>query len=84
MGSKTLGCFPTRRRCWWQGGKRSLKKERSPSKASSGTAESTPPASPPSSPTSPTADPQSGLAYFSGKARLSFRHQLDSEREATS
>lgn len=33
--------------------------------------------------TSSEGDPQSGRAYFSGKARVSFRHQLDSERDST-
>ncbi|XP_070585332.1 uncharacterized protein C17orf114 homolog isoform X2 [Erythrolamprus reginae] len=34
--------------------------------------------------TSSDGDPQSARAYFSGKARVSFRHELDSERDSTS
>nr|XP_034991802.1 uncharacterized protein LOC118095040 isoform X2 [Zootoca vivipara] len=86
MGSKFRSCFPRGRRS-----RRHSKKEKEPpaaAAASSSSSSDTPEAaasrtrSTPS--TSSETDSQSGRAYFSGKARVSFRHQLDSEREATS
>ncbi|XP_063157900.1 uncharacterized protein C17orf114 homolog [Candoia aspera] len=83
MGSKFRSCFPRVRR----GGSRRAGKAGpgEPPEAASpdgpesaaGRARSTPS-------TSSEGDPQSGRAYFSGKARVSFRHQLDSERDSTS
>ncbi|XP_070585333.1 uncharacterized protein C17orf114 homolog isoform X3 [Erythrolamprus reginae] len=77
-------CFPRARRGW---------RRRRPGQASQG---ETPEAAsrdgpdaatgrPRSTPsTSSDGDPQSARAYFSGKARVSFRHELDSERDSTS
>ncbi|XP_058037384.1 uncharacterized protein C17orf114 homolog isoform X2 [Ahaetulla prasina] len=82
MGSKLPSCFPRARR----GRSRRASKagQGEPPEASTdgpdvaaGRARSTPS-------TSSEGDPQSGRAYFSGKARVSFRHQLDSERHSTS
>ncbi|KAJ6654915.1 hypothetical protein lerEdw1_006386 [Lerista edwardsae] len=60
-------------------------RERDVRAAPSKVPEATPPPHTEAAPaTSSEADPQGGRAYFSGKARVSFRHQLDAEREATS
>ncbi|XP_070810811.1 uncharacterized protein C17orf114 homolog isoform X2 [Pituophis catenifer annectens] len=82
MGSKLPSCFPRARR----GRSRRAGKagQGEPPEAAStgspdvaaGRARSTPS-------TSSEGDPQSGRAYFSSKARVSFRHQLDSERDST-
>ncbi|XP_075711669.1 uncharacterized protein C17orf114 homolog [Rhinoderma darwinii] len=74
MGVKVLRCFP------WYG----RRKERKKSKSSQ---EETPVATPPqeekprlrsTNSTGSDTDGQQSRAYFSGKARVSFRHEMDS------
>ncbi|KAM6453333.1 uncharacterized protein C17orf114 homolog isoform 2-T2 [Liasis olivaceus] len=82
MGSKFPSCFPRARRGRSQrtskAGQREPREEAPDGpEVAAGRARSTPS-------TSSEGDPQSSRAYFSGKARVSFRHQLDSERDSTS
>ncbi|KAM3823442.1 uncharacterized protein C17orf114 homolog [Vipera latastei] len=83
MGSRFPSCFPRARRGRsWRAGKTGQGESPEASAddgpdVAAGRARSTPS-------TSSEGDPQSGRAYFSGKARVSFRHQLDSERDSTS
>ncbi|XP_072833424.1 uncharacterized protein C17orf114 homolog [Pogona vitticeps] len=81
MGSKFPGCFPRGRR--WRRNSKTGKQE-PPAGASSEEPEpkATRTRSTPST-SSETEAAESGRAYFSSKARVSFRHQLDSERDAT-
>ncbi|XP_053115497.1 uncharacterized protein LOC128329060 isoform X4 [Hemicordylus capensis] len=79
MGSRFVGCFPRGRR-WRQ---RSKQGQKEAPDASSDRPEATSSRTRSTPSTSSETDPQSGRAYFSGKARVSFRHQLDSERETT-
>nr|XP_060615056.1 uncharacterized protein C17orf114 homolog [Anolis sagrei ordinatus] len=84
MGSKLFpSCFPRSRR-WRRDSKAGPQEPPSPGSPSEGPEEAPGPRtrSTPSTSSDPW-DQQGGRAYFSGKARVSFRHQLDSERDST-
>ncbi|KAJ7313326.1 hypothetical protein JRQ81_004617 [Phrynocephalus forsythii] len=82
MGSKFPGCFPRGRR-WRRSSSKTAQQD--PPAAGAASEEPEPRAarsrSTPS--TSSEAEAEGGRAYFSTKARVSLRHQLDSERDAT-
>ncbi|XP_077772853.1 uncharacterized protein C17orf114 homolog isoform X1 [Podarcis muralis] len=86
MGSKFPSCFPRGRRS--RRHSKTEQKEPPAAAASSSSSSDAPEAAAPRTRSTPSTssetDSQSGRAYFSGKARVSFRHQLDSEREVTS
>ncbi|XP_062994153.1 uncharacterized protein C17orf114-like [Elgaria multicarinata webbii] len=82
MGAKFPSCFPRGRR--WRRGSTTGQQQQAPPTEASAHSPDVPAARTRSTPsTSSETDPQSGRAYFSGKARVSFRHQLDSERDST-